>query len=807
MLLLLAVPIIILLAWLVSRLRTELGELADRVDNRLEPQIRELTARVYELERRSGPPVPVAPEAVVVPAPPEPVEYPEVPILQPVPVVEVSEAVPPPAPPKRAGDEWEALIGGSFLNKLGAVLVVISVVLFLSYSFAQMGPAGRVAVSLAGGAALLAAGLWIEHHEKYRVFSWGLIGAGWAGLYVTSYAMYSLDAARVIENPTLGAGIQLTVAAAMIVHSLRYRVETLTALAAGCAFAALAIAPSRSFGSGGLIPLAAALVYIARRLQWQALGVFSLIATYGVVIARGDAGASVAATQAYLFLLWLIFELLDLASGQGEAPPYARLIMPLNALGFVGLSAEKWSSADPDRLYLFLAAAAVLYIADAVVRSFLKPGSYRESVILASILCALAIVRQAGGGWAAALLGVEAEVLFLFSRRYRVRVLEYVSAAFFALAIIRLVEAASHGGSLWFLGVSWHDWTPAAILLAAFCYANRELRTIAIPYGWAGSALVQLVLGAETPDHWLALVWTVWAALLLRYSIARDRADFRRQACTAWLLAAFAYLPTQVDKLARNPEPWQWVSLCGGALIGYWMAFEIRRAPAGQASEIERAATAAAASFGASALMLCTTWSLLPEYLVDPSWALLGGLLLFVGLRRDAASLRWQSYILAPLAALHCGLYNMDYAAVFGGVTPGMLSGGFVAATLYAQQFYMPREWPQSSPERYARAYFSLLGSAEVAYLLYKEVSGSALTVAWGLQGLCLLAAGFPLRERIFRISGLILLAGCILKLFFYDLRNLDTIPRILSFMVLGLILLAVSWGYTKYRESLRRIL
>jgi uncharacterized membrane protein len=51
------------------------------------------------------------------------------------------------------------------------------------------------------------------------------------------------------------------------------------------------------------------------------------------------------------------------------------------------------------------------------------------------------------------------------------------------------------------------------------------------------------------------------------------------------------------------------------------------------------------------------------------------------------------------------------------------------------------------------------------------------------------------------------LVLGCTLKLFLYDLRNLETPFRILSFIVLGLMLLGVSWVYSRFREQLRRIL
>jgi len=50
-------------------------------------------------------------------------------------------------------------------------------------------------------------------------------------------------------------------------------------------------------------------------------------------------------------------------------------------------------------------------------------------------------------------------------------------------------------------------------------------------------------------------------------------------------------------------------------------------------------------------------------------------------------------------------------------------------------------------------------------------------------------------------------LAVCTGKLFFWDLRNLDTLPRIVSFIVLGLLLVAVSWIYTRFRDQVQRIL
>src|SRR5258708_20113952 len=90
---------------------------------------------------------------------------------------------------------------------------------------------------------------------------------------------------------------------------------------------------------------------------------------------------------------------------------------------------------------------------------------------------------------------------------------------------------------------------------------------------------------------------------------------------------------------------------------------------------------------------------------------------------------------------------------------------------------------------------------------LLEEVCGGMLTLRWGVEGIALLGAGFVVRERMLRLAGLALLLSCIAKLFAYDLRSLETFFRILSFIGLGVILLAVSWIYTRFKEQLRRYL
>src|SRR5450755_167594 len=127
--------------------------------------------------RPSAPPPEPAPPVPVI-APPAPVAPPSLPPAQ--------EAVPP--QPHRTSEEWEALVGGNWLNKIGVFVVVVGLAFGLDYAYTRLGPAGRVVLSLAAAFAMLAAGVVFERRERYRTFARGLIGGGWAALYTTVYA-------------------------------------------------------------------------------------------------------------------------------------------------------------------------------------------------------------------------------------------------------------------------------------------------------------------------------------------------------------------------------------------------------------------------------------------------------------------------------------------------------------------------------------------------------------------------------------------------------------------------------------------
>ena len=763
------------LCWRLNKLENELE--TAHIDR---SEFASLAHRIHALERLAtwapaATPAPATTQAtaVSVGTPPKPSERPEKPSA-----AAPAEAKPSPGIPTPARREWEELIGGSVLNAVGAIVLVIGIALFLAYSFAHMTAAGRATLAAAASVAILAAGVWIEPRPRYRGFARGLIGAGWAALYATAYAIYALPAARIVPNPEAGSLIQLAVAIGMVLHSLRYRAQAVTAIAYSAVFAALAAAPSTPFAIISLVPMAASVLYLAARFEWDSMPLFGLAATYLTCIARAQSDASLESTQTLFLAYWLLFELFDLRRVKlGRVAGGLEFIFPLNALGFIWLSYETWNRHAPGWLWFAAACGSALFLASSVARvqlrtasggeftRRLREGAYEASLTVSALLAILAVAGRAPGIWAAAGIAVEAEILYLVGVRFDLQYVRWLGMAIFGYSLLRLTASTGH---VTILGHTYEEWTPAALFHAALFYWNRALRRSAAIFSYVASALAALVLVAELPHAAAGFAWVAFGCALLQLGLRRGLREFDLQGqCLLGLGAcvACAYALT-------NPSA-AWWPLAAAAVLLFVAVNQLH----GKVW----------LHFAAAACASVLLWRILPSEYLALAWAALA-------LALEFFALRWPAYFLSGSALVAALILDID--------PPRLAISIPTAALFYALQFVA-----RHRGEGRAALYLSLLGTALATAILHGRISGELFTVAWGLLGLALLGSGFAARDRNLRLEGLSLLLLCILKLFLYDLRNLETIYRILSFVALGLILLSVSWIYSRFRDQISRLL
>jgi hypothetical protein len=79
-----------------------------------------------------------------------------------------------------------------------------------------------------------------------------------------------------------------------------------------------------------------------------------------------------------------------------------------------------------------------------------------------------------------------------------------------------------------------------------------------------------------------------------------------------------------------------------------------------------------------------------------------------------------------------------------------------------------------------------------------------SLTIAWSALAAVVFAIGLGIRERLYRLAGLAILACAIGRIFLIDIWQLGTLMRIASFLVLGLVLLMVGFLYNRLADKFR---
>ena len=83
-----------------------------------------------------------------------------------------------------------------------------------------------------------------------------------------------------------------------------------------------------------------------------------------------------------------------------------------------------------------------------------------------------------------------------------------------------------------------------------------------------------------------------------------------------------------------------------------------------------------------------------------------------------------------------------------------------------------------------------------------RQQGQALLSAFWSVLGLALLSTGLRRDARRVRLAGFALLAVAVAKVFAFDMAALDAGYRVLSFVVLGLLLLAGAYAYQRMRRG-----
>ena len=338
-------------------------------------------------------------------------------------------------------------------------------------------------------------------------------------------------------------------------------------------------------------------------------------------------------------------------------------------------------------------------------------------------------------------------------------------------------------------------------------------------YSWAASGLVITLMWYELRPASVALGWTILAMLLFELGWVRGSASLRLQAYTA-LLAAFLrifYVNLNAESLPGELSTRLYTVLPLGAAL-YYVAWRTAHSPESD-QPLER-------QFYASRwhnYLGVITVAALVRFEVSPDWVAAGWaamvLVLFVIAWRFGRSVFLHQGLLLSFAVMFRTLfYNFELPKYYPPgfwQWPTLTVGAATALLLLGLPFaFRIRETERAKPRptRFAPArrpeqvlFFVPVGI--LTALLAIEMRKGLITLSWGVEGVLVFLIALAIGERSFRLTGLGLLLLCVGKLVVVDVWTLESSDRYLTFIVLGAVLLLVSFLYTRYQERLLRYL
>lgn len=187
---------------------------------------------------------------------------------------------------------------------------------------------------------------------------------------------------------------------------------------------------------------------------------------------------------------------------------------------------------------------------------------------------------------------------------------------------------------------------------------------------------------------------------------------------------------------------------------------------------------------------------------------------------------RTLGLIAFALAAIRIVFFDFRISSSFSVIfnTRVLVSLIFVIAILISAKLYSKKKDLLAESEKGVVTMFLTVVNILMVYLISIEImhyyslkisstggrqalsyqKNAALSIAWALYAILLITIGIVKRHKPVRMMAMILFGITTLKVFFIDLSYLKGFSRIISFMILGVILLGVGFFYSKYKDKIK---
>lgn len=660
--------------------------------------------------------------------------------------------------------DWESYVGSNLISKVGIVILLIGLSLFVKYTIDQGWFPPLVRVGLGYLAGLILTGLAFRFRDKYQAYSAVLFGGGMAALYFTSYLGWSFFSPPVVAMlPAFLLMVFFTIVTVSVAAYYNQQIIGLIGLVGAYSVPFLVNSGVDNYPVlfTYMTVLNLGVLVLAMKKTWRMMTYIACLVTWFILMVAflEDFSFVSKATVSWLFTLttFLIFYaalLIELLRSREKLSTRPLIMITANALFFylaVWVLTEETFTSDFGGLATLL--TAILHFI-AVFILWKKSDDKIPAIavsMLAIFFLSLAILVEFDLREVILLWTLEGLALFYIARKSGFKAFEVVSAIVIGFALL-----------------TWLSWNTRlyTVQLQDLAFVNKNFLTNLLLFG---GLIVLNWLNHRFPNQASKFNWATILAILppLILYITFFQEIF------LWFKIEKAH-PGGMLGRGETVEIFKNLSLvlytitflCG---LG-WLNF-IRW----KNEKLDAFITAA--GFGMMffffVIQIYEINELRNQIILEAesgSWLFLAA--------------RYVSYIF--VAALYFVLIramrNTDFPE--GLLKFSILIPHLILLTILSHELITV--WMLYS------------GNVE-SQIPYR----AGLSILWGLYSLLLIGLGMLRRSQILRIAGIVLFAITLAKLFFFDLVNLSVLSRTILFLAIGVLLLFASYLYQRFKEQL----
>lgn len=706
-------------------------------------------------------------------------DKPETPVTEPVPLMQVTAPgaqpgfTPPPVMPKKqSAQSMEAFIGGNVINKIGILILVIGLGIFVKYAIDNnmIGPVGRIAGGYLAGLTLVGLSYWLK--KNYASYSAVLLSGGVATLYFTTYFAYDFYA---LLPHTVAFVLMVAVTLFTVYAATSYNQQVIGVIGLVGAYAVPLLLSQDSgrvailFTYMGMINIGVAAVSYYRKWAWMNITAFLI--TWIVVISwfvvSFDPALHLATALGFGALFFLIFYAVFVF----YQLPYEKLLqyhsafIVTNTLVFflMGQAALEQAGYTKQTAFFSLALAAVhAVVAWLMQQRKLSESVYYLAVGLALLFVTIAVELYFDGFTVALLWATEAVVLCWVALRARAGFYFYSATILLVLSTLSLFQV----------------WEAHYVSSEALAFLTNRYFFTGVGVVVTQLAILWMLKRYHTSENSLlpptvyslfSNAISVWSVILLYLVISLEIRQYFNQEMFVHSIPEGVDRTRNLDLLDNRKQAWLLIfsALYVSGLL--WISKRVLKSAGWQVAALVLGSIVVIAWFG---VHLEAMESIQAQYLTDRS---LGRLM----------SLRYIAY-----AAVAVCLFLM-YQTASGFPSKGSFARKYLPVLIHffvvSVLSFELRNWVMQASDNPVRA--------------GERILKAGVSILWGCYALGLTIAGIRFKSRTTRLIGILLLGVTLVKLFLMDLANISQLSKIIAFVGLGILLLIIAFLYQRFKD------